>query len=232
MSSPVPPLPPLDIAGRAPAVHILKLGAPLHRFYTKPYEPAYFDGSDRGRFNAPDGSYGVFYAAEAVAGAFAETFLRAPGRTVLPPDMLAAKGYVRFKVKRPVRLIRFAGPGLARVGATAEVSHRSQPYDVPQAWSKALHDHPAMADGIAYTARHDDEALCIALFDRASDALTEVERRLDLDQDWFWVLGAGRTLRHRHPAAVTGLVGSRSYRDEQGLNGVWATSVARHEVRE
>ena len=188
VSSPVPPLPPLDIAGRTPAVHTLKPGALLHRFYTKRYEPAYFDGSDSGRFNAPDGSYGVLYAAEAVAGAFAETFLRTPGRTMLPPDLLAAKGYVRFKVKRPVRLIRFAGPGLARVGATAEVSHRSQPYDVPQAWSKALHDHPAMADGIAYTAHHDDEALCIALFDRASDALTEVERRLDLDQEWFWEL--------------------------------------------
>jgi RES domain len=188
VSPPVPPLPPLDIARRTPAVHILKPGVLVHRFFTQPYDPVYFDRSDRGRFNAPDGSYGVLYAAEAVAGAFAETFLRTPGRTVLPHDLLAAKGYVRFKVKRPVRLIRFAGPGLARVGATAEVSHRSQPYDVPQAWSKALHDHPAMADGIAYTARHDDEALCIALFDRASDVLTEVERRPDLDQDWFWEL--------------------------------------------
>jgi hypothetical protein len=188
VSSALPPLPPLDIVRRAPALHVLKSGALLHRFFTKPYEPVHFDRSDRGRFNAPDGSYGVLYAAEAPAGAFAETFLRAPGRTLLPPDLLAAKAYVSFKVERPVRLIRFTGPGLARVGATAEVCHRSQPYDVPQAWSKALHDHPAAADGIAYTARHDDGALCIALFDRASAALTEVERKPDLDQDWFWEL--------------------------------------------
>ena len=107
VSPPVPPLPPLDIAGRTPAVHILKPGALLHRFYTKRHEPVYFDGSDSGRFNAPDGSFRVLYAAEAVAGAFAETFLRTPGRTMLLPDLLAAKGYVRFKVKRPVRLIRF-----------------------------------------------------------------------------------------------------------------------------
>ena len=57
-----------------------------------------------------------------------------------------------------------------------------------QAWSKALSEHFKQADGVAYYARHDDEALCYAPFDRARDALVEIERRTDLDQDWFWQL--------------------------------------------
>lgn len=63
-----------------------------------------------------------------------------------------------------------------------------KPYDVAQSWSKALHDHPAEADGIAYTARHDDRAMCIALFDRARTCIAEVDRKTDLDRDWFWQL--------------------------------------------
>jgi len=33
---------------------------------------------------------------------------------------------------------KLAGPGLAILGATAEVVHGGLPYDDPQAWSKAL----------------------------------------------------------------------------------------------
>ena len=81
-----------------------------------------------------------------------------------------------------------AGPGLARIGATAEVVHGPMPYDLPQEWSAALHAHPGAYDGIAYTARHDDEALCYAIFDHAEDAIEEVTRETDLDQTWFWDL--------------------------------------------
>ena len=44
------------------------------------------------------------------------------------------------------------------------------------------------AHGIAYHARHDDEALCYAIFDRARSAIKEVERETDLDKNWFWRL--------------------------------------------
>lgn len=37
-----------------------------------------------GRFNSPDATFGVMYLAEAREGAFAETFLREPGRTYVP----------------------------------------------------------------------------------------------------------------------------------------------------
>ena len=64
--------------------------------------------------------------------------------------------------------------------------HGGKPYDCPQACSAALHRHPQEYDGIAYNARHDDEALCYALFERAARALREAARKTDLDQDWFW----------------------------------------------
>jgi hypothetical protein len=180
------PLPPSDIATRTPLFLDLAAGTVFHRFYTAAYEPIFFDRSKDGRFNAPHGSYGVLYVAEAIAGAFAETFLREPGRTQLPTDLLARKAYVRLRTRRDLKLIKFSGPGLARLGATAEVVHGGLPYDAAQAWSASLHAHPAAPDGIAYTARHDDEALYAALFDRSPGVVEEVERKTDLDQNWFW----------------------------------------------
>ena len=101
-------------------------------------------------------------------------------------DLLARKAYVRLRVTRPLVLIKLGGPGLARMGATAEVVHGGLPYDVPQAWSSALRDHPIRADGIAYYARHDDEALCYAIYDHATAAVVEEHRETQLDGDWFW----------------------------------------------
>jgi hypothetical protein len=33
-----------------------------------------------------------------------------------------------------------------------------------------------------------DEALCYAIFDRARGSVREIDRDLNLDQDWFWRL--------------------------------------------
>lgn len=180
------PWPPADLASRTLVELEVAAGEYLHRFYTAAYEPMFFDRGRSGRLNAPDNTYGVLYTAKAIQGAFAETFLRNPGLTQLPADLLAKKAYVEFALMRPLRLVRMAGPGLARLGATAQVVHGGKPYEVPQAWSGALHAHPAFYDGIAYNARHDDEALCYAIFERATSAIREVARKLDLDQDWFW----------------------------------------------
>lgn len=99
---------------------------------------------------------------------------------------MARKAYVALDVLRPLTLLKLSGAGLARIGATAQVVHGGLPYDVPQEWSAALHALPATYDGIAYTARHDDEALCLALFDRAATAVRVAVRETDLDRDWFW----------------------------------------------
>ena len=88
------------------------------------------------------------------------------------------RGYLELQNTRPLKLIELGGKGLARLGATAEILHSGLPYDVPHAWSKALHDHPAIADGIAYGARNDDRELCYALFDRSRTAVTEASPRV------------------------------------------------------
>jgi hypothetical protein len=103
----------------------------------------------------------------------------------------------------------------------AEVVHGGLPYDVPQAWSKALSEHPKRVDGIAYHARHDDEALCYALFDRAHDALVETERRTDFDQDWFWRLAA------RYKVGVARLERLNAFLPRRGDRGGAANEIRR-----
>lgn len=85
-------------------------------------------------------------------------------------------------------MIRLYGRGLPVLGCTAEITHGSLPYDLPQAWSHALHEHPAKADGIAYRSRHDDNEVCFAIFERSRDAVTLATREPDLDQEWFYRL--------------------------------------------
>ena len=182
------PSPPLDLASRKPVVEILPAGTVVHRFYSAGYEPIFFDPSRTGRLNSPAGSYGVLYTAREVEGAFAETFLRTPGRRLIDSDLVRQKAYARLQIITDLSLIRLAGPGLAVVGATAEVVHCSLPYDIPQAWSQAFFNHPVGAQGIAYYARHDDEALCYAILDRAQAAIRVIHKETNLDQDWFWQL--------------------------------------------
>jgi hypothetical protein len=53
----------------------------------------------------------VFYAAKAEAGAFAETLMRGPGRTLIPTDLLALKAYVWLRVVRLLILVKFSDLG-------------------------------------------------------------------------------------------------------------------------
>lgn len=166
----------------------LDRGVILDRFFDADKDPIYFDRSSLGRLNSPDASYSVLYTADSSRGAFAETFLRSPGRRQIDPSLQTRKAFVRLEVVRPLTLIHFDGPGLAILGATAEVVHSGPPYDVPQSWSKALRSHPVKAGGIAYSSRHDPRELCHALFDDTLPVVSELDRETDLDGAWFWDL--------------------------------------------
>jgi hypothetical protein len=179
------PLPPADIAKRKPRVLTLPANTVIHRFYSAGFDPIYFDRTQDGRFNAPNAEYGVCYTSRDVRGAFAEAFLRRPGLVALGADFLASKAYVRLKTNQPLVLVELTGPGLAVPGATAEVSHAGPPYHESLRWSKALYDHPSAPDGIAYMARHDDQELSYAIFDRDPAVLSEVDRRMGLNDTWF-----------------------------------------------
>jgi hypothetical protein len=123
-----------------------------------------------GRFDAGGGEFRVCYLGLSPEAAFAETFLRNPGRRVLDRTLLGSRALTVLTSRRPLSLVRLQGPGLARAGATAEVTHGSA-YEMARAWSLALWSHPARPDGILYTSRHDDGERCAALFDRAADAI-------------------------------------------------------------
>jgi RES domain len=158
----------------------------FHRFYSRGHNPIFFDRSSRGRLNSPNGSYGVLYAAEQTNGAFAETFLRSPGHRVLPKDLIQQRALVVLQSTRALHVVELHGPGLSVLGATAEVTASPPPYELPQAWSAALHNHPNKFDGIAYRARHDNDETCYAFFDRSAPAISEVNREeILLNAEWF-----------------------------------------------
>src|SRR5215813_1871824 len=181
------PFPPTDINTRKPPIATIDK-VTFDRFYSRGKDPIFFDRSIEGRLNAPNGSFGVLYAAKQTKGAFAETFLRSPGRRLLPQDLIRKKALVVLQSTRALKLVELHGSGLSILGATAEVTASPKPYDLPQAWSAALHSHPDVFDGIAYRARHDDGEICYAFFDRCGTAIVEVERRDNLEADWFYEL--------------------------------------------
>jgi hypothetical protein len=177
--------PPTDIKARSPRFTTITITTTLYRFYRRGIEPIHFDRSREGRLNSPNASFGVLYAAQQRRGAFAETFLREPGHTLLAEDFIRQRGLVSLRSTRALRMANLHGAGLAVLGATAEITSSPQPYDVPQAWSAALQDHPDEFDGIAYRARHDNDEICYALFDRSAP-ITIVDRdEMLLDANWF-----------------------------------------------
>jgi len=88
---------------------------------------------------------------------------------------------------RPLALASLSGPDLARVGATAEVTHGPD-YDTARRWSAALWHHPLSPAGILYKSRHDDDELCLALYDRFDDALEVIQTQRVLECAWLWPL--------------------------------------------
>jgi hypothetical protein len=159
------------LAGRALTHVEVAAGSRLYRSHPADFDPIYFGKGRAYRFDDPAGTYGVFYAAHRLEGAFVETFLRRPGRTYLDRGDLARRSLSAVKVNRALQLLPLHGPHLVQAGATAEVTHGpADQYTLPQRWSAAIHDHGGF-DGIEYRSRHDDELLCVALFDRARSAI-------------------------------------------------------------
>ncbi len=132
-----------------------------------PYDPLFFNTAPRNRFNAPDGEFGVLYAAEQLAGAFVETF----GRH-LDTFLITAADLDRFHVavvtpSRPLRLVDLRGAHLRALGLSAEI-WAGRDYERSRQWSRWFYGHPDQAAGILYPCRHNPEQLAIALFDRAA----------------------------------------------------------------
>ena len=139
----------------------------------------YFGREAHYRFDAPDGSYGVMYAALDFTTCFAEVLLRDslladPKPTLFESDLARLVVATFGPVRRRLRLARLLGP-MPNLGIDAQISAYHD-YSVTRAWSKALHDHPAAVDGLVFASRMNSPALSVAIFERASKGLRERNR--------------------------------------------------------
>lgn len=174
---PHPPLPPADLGSRQLDVETLgpcelwRISWPGKALFWSPE----LGGPPRGRFDAPRGEYRVHYSALTVDGAFVEALLRQEQLPYLAWSDIGQREIAELHLTRPVRVMPILGHHLAQLRATAAVA--SGPYGVSRSWSHALsqwRDDHGPLDGLLYPSRHDDTQRCLALFDRAADALKVV----------------------------------------------------------
>ena len=66
-------------------------------------------------------------------------------------------------------MVDLTGPGLARLGADERLCAGG--HAVAQRWALALWTHPSRPDGLYFRARHDPSRFCVAIYDRAADAV-------------------------------------------------------------
>ena len=128
--------------------------------------PVYYGKNARYRFDDPAQKYGVLYVAEDPFGAFVETFGQLISRVTQPrpitSEQLAARALSELLPDRKLKLADLTGSGLSRIGADSRLF--AGDYTESQAWSQAIHHHPAHIDGIFYPTRHDPKRKAAAIF--------------------------------------------------------------------
>lgn len=162
----------------------IDLGTVFHRIHNLAKDPVWFGqwpaGALRNRFDDPEGTYGVCYLGRSAEAAFVESFLRRQPARLVSLSHLSIHGIARVVTRRRLTVVPLFGSALPKLGATSEVS-ATRDYALSQAWSRALWVHPATIDGIVYWSRHDDDQGCLALFDRAHDAVAVEQDALVVD---------------------------------------------------
>jgi RES domain len=171
---PAPPLPPADLQRRRLPLEDVPAGTEWWRIHRKIHDPLFFSPPTgyppAGRFDASDGSFRVCYLGSSAEVSFAETFLRGPvPDLILAQSDLEQRALSRIENTQSLRLVQLHGPGLVKMSATSAVA--SGWYSVSRPWSLAFHMHSDEPDGIVYRSRHDDDALCAAVYDRARTKL-------------------------------------------------------------
>ena len=168
-------VPPTDFASFTLPVATLPLARALVRISRHDSGEPFFGRSGSNRFDADDGSFGTCYCGFTLACAFGETVLHdkaiKPGGGFDVPEVLLEQRWVVTLAHSGLRLANMRGTDLLPLGADGELS-TIVPYDLPQKWSRAVHDHPAMVDGLIYTSRRVNDEPAVVLFDRAATRMT------------------------------------------------------------
>lgn len=149
----------------------IKAGTLLHRIHRPDHDPIFFgpEGSaPTFRFDAPDGSYKVLYAARALETAFGETLVRSPNIPYVISAAVKARVRSELAVVRALKLYPLIDAGVSARGLSFTDLH-GDAYTRTQEVSAWVHGSTS-ADGILYTSRFDNQR-CVALFDRTIDAV-------------------------------------------------------------
>lgn len=155
-----------------------KPGTIFYRLNGASYSTAlYFDRSGDGRFDGVTQPYGILYLGQEIAGAFIESFGRSPSINALGIKAVAEadlrnRDLWEIQVQEPLKLVKLYGDGLAKMGAESSVTSGTD-YNLSRQWGTAIYQHPRKVDGIVYFSRHDNQQLCMGLFDQCLGKLNE-----------------------------------------------------------
>lgn len=149
----------------------INAGARLHRIHRKALDPVFFGpagSTPLARFDAPDGSYKVLYAARALETAFGETMVRSPAIPYVLSSTVQSRVHSELVVTRTLRLYPLVDAGVSKLGLSFTDLHGDA---YAKTWEASGNIHATTsADGILYTSRFDNQP-CVALFDRSADAI-------------------------------------------------------------
>lgn len=146
-------------------------GVRLHRIHRSAHAPLFFGpigNSPEGRFDAPDGSYKVLYAARSLETAFGETLVRSPNVPYVLSSAVQTRLRSELVTLRALRLYPLLDAGVSAHGLSFTDLHGDN-YVKTWKLSALIHDRTT-ADGILYTSRFDNQR-CVALFERAATAV-------------------------------------------------------------
>lgn len=153
----------------------LAAGRRLARLHPTAYDPIFFgpDGPDPvHRYDAPDGAFKVLYAALTLKAAVGEVLVRNPARRYVFTSEIEPRASAVLRLTRDVTLAALHDERMSSWGVSL-TDLTAGDYAATQALAAAVHAHDVAIDGILYPSRFSARC-CLALFDRAADAVRQV----------------------------------------------------------
>lgn len=102
-----------------------------------------------GRWNDPNGRFGVLYASDSVDAAFAETFGRELMNSLAPASVkflsrqeLTERCVARLWAERDLQMLDFTGPALQALNLDARLLHNCNALEVCQHWARWVQGAP------------------------------------------------------------------------------------------
>lgn len=135
------------------------------RMFNRAQDPIFFNNRPGNRFTPPDGPWQVLYLGDSTRTCFLETFGDElySGRNRIARSRWESRGIAEIAVPTAKVCDLTDDRILAALGVDKGALYATD-LTVPQAWSRAIMEHPAGFEGILYASRF-GEGKCLALFD-------------------------------------------------------------------